>query len=541
MLRNKKHNASRFAMILIVLALVMTGCSSTSDKNGAGSSTNTKTSNNTPATPDTEKKETPKETPYIEIWGNHGNFKNGIDKDSPYSKWMVEKVGVGYTSPLVPWEGGTSYIQRLNTRIASNQLPDVFLPWGGIEGTLIQQGALADLTDYLPKYAPNIWSQIPEDIWNIVRTADPSGEGKIYYIPRVELYAGYGAFIRKDWLDRVGKGVPQTKEEFEDVLQAFLEQDANGNGDAKDELPISGREFGRWMDVLFGMYGVAMWEGFPMWDIYDGEITYSGVSSNMRDAILNMREMYAKGLLDNETFLNKAADWTGKINADRVGAWFHINKNTQANIEAIAQINPKIELVALPLPKVAGYDGFTTQTRINRPEFVIANKGEETIINALKLLDWFHDPANREDVIFGIEGIDHKVENGKKVILPLNFEENSAKVISNVIFKLDDLMYQLELERSAVDEQRAPLFKQREQIVLDNQKYAKIIAGEGMPSSVYEGYADIQNHTMYQEVISKIIIGDQPIERFDKFVEEWYRSGGEVVTQRVREWYAKTK
>ena len=195
----------------------------------------------------------------------------------------------------------------------------------------------------------------------------------------------------------------------------------------------------------------------------------------------------------------------------------------------------------MPVPKVEGYEGFTTQTRINRPEFVIANKGEETIINALKILDWYHDPANREEIIYGIEGVDHKVENGQRVLLPQNFDENTAKVISNVIFKLDDLLYQLELERSAVDEQRASLFKQREQILVDNQPYAKTIAGEGMPSSVYEGYADIQNHTLYQEVMTKIVIGEYPIEVFDEFVVNWYKGGGEEVTKRVREWYAKIK
>jgi putative aldouronate transport system substrate-binding protein len=429
----------------------------------------------------------------------------------------------------------------LNTRIASNDLPDVFLPWQGIEATLIKQGALADLTDYLPKYAPNIWNRIPEEIWNVVRTADPSGKGRIYYIPRVELYESYGAFIRKDWLDRVGKEVPTTKEQFEDVLQAFLTKDANGNGNPNDEIPISGREFGRWMDVLFGMYGVAMWEGFPMWDMYDGQVTYSGVSSNMRAAIANLREMYKKKLLDNETFLNKAADWTAKLNSDRVGVWFHINKNTTAQIDSILKVNKDANLVALPVPKVAGYNGFITQTRINRPEFVIANKGEATVINALKILNWFNDPANQEEILYGVEGVDYSVVDGKKKLLPLNFDTNTAKIPNTFIFNLDDIKLQLKIEASGLDEPTSKIVKQRDQIVIDNQPYAKSIAGDGLPSNVYAGYADIQNHTLYQEVMTKIVIGEYPIEKFDDFVKEWYRTGGEEVTKRVREWYSKVQ
>ncbi|RAV18992.1 extracellular solute-binding protein [Paenibacillus contaminans] len=528
MLSFRKSNIGKLFLVLLLAGSAIAGCS----KSGGES---------TAETPKESATGKPKETPYIEIWGNSGNFKNAIKKDSPYSKWMIDKVGVGYHSPLVPWEGGTAYIQRLNTRIASNDLPDVFLPWQGIEGTLIKQGALADLTDYLPKYAPNIWKRIPEEIWNVVRTADPSGKGRIYYIPRVELYQSYGAFIRKDWLDRVGKEVPKTKEQLDDVLQAFLDKDANGNGNPSDEIPISGREFGRWMDVLFGMYGVAMWEGFPMWDIYDGQITYSGVTSNMKAAIANMRDMYKKKLLDNETFLNKAADWTAKLNSDRVGAWFHINKNASGQIDKILEINKDVNLVALPVPKVDGYDGFITHMRINRPEFVIANKGEETVINALKILDWFNDPSNLEEIIYGLEGVDHQVVDGKKKLLPINLDANTAKIPNTFIFSLEDILLQLKIEGSGLDERTAKIVQQRDKILVDNQPYSKSIAGDGLPASVYEGYADIQNHTLYQEVMTKIIIGEYPIEKFDDFVKEWYRTGGEEVTKRVRDWYSKVQ
>ena len=37
----------------------------------------------------------------------------------------------------------------------------------------------------------------------------------------------------------------------------------------------------RWMGQLFGQYGIAMWEGYPQWDIYDGELTYSAVTENI--------------------------------------------------------------------------------------------------------------------------------------------------------------------------------------------------------------------------------------------------------------------
>ena len=72
-------------------------------------------------------------------------------------------------------------------------------------------------------------------------------------------------------------------------------------------------------------------------------------------------------------------------------------------------------------------------------------------------------------------------------------------------------------------------------------EYGKLIAGDGMPNSVYDGYPDIMNRTLYVEYASKIIAGEYPIDKFDEFVEKWYASGGEAVTKAAREWYAKTQ
>ena len=40
------------------------------------------------------------------------------------------------------------------------------------------------------------------------------------------------------------------------------------------------------------------------------------------------------------------------------------------------------------------------------------------------------------------------------------------------------------------------------------------------------------------EYISKIITGEYDLDKFDEFVDRWYKNGGEAVTERVRAWYA---
>jgi len=41
---------------------------------------------------------------------------------------------------------------------------------------------------------------------------------------------------------------------------------------------------------------------------------------------------------------------------------------------------------------------------------------------------------------------------------------------------------------------------------------------------------------MEYETFTKIIMGAAPIEEFDKFVENWYKLGGEQMTNEVNEW-----
>ncbi|WP_127580060.1 extracellular solute-binding protein [Paenibacillus koleovorans] len=480
---------------------------------------------------------TPKETPYLEVWGtNTGTLP--IEKDGKYSQFLVKNTGIGIFSPYVPWDGGNTYGQKLNTRIATGDLPDLFLPWGGIEAQLAAQGAIADLTDYLPKYAPNLWKRIPESVWKKVKASDPSGKGKIYYIPLVQLQTYYGSFIRQDWLDQVGLKVPTTKDEYVSALKAFKEKDANGNGDPNDEIPTAGREAGKWMDHLFAMYGIAMFEGNPHWDLYDGKLTYSAVTKNMKAALEFAHSLYESKLLDNNTFLNKSADWLAKIQSDKLGSWFHISETASSRLEALVKVDKDAKLAALPILKTDGFQGFTTKMQINRPNWVIASKkGEQTIINALKLLDWANDPKYMDKVMLGVEGMHYEIKDGKPVLMAADPAKQETPLIVSVISDQASVLKALEFKMNAAAPEVKPLLQQTVDVFLANQPYGKEIAGDGLPASVYAGFPDIQSQTLYQEYMSKIILGEFPISKFDEFVDKWNKTGGEEVTKRARAWY----
>lgn len=468
-------------------------------------------------------------TAQVKVFKSHMGVGTIPDSSNAHVKYVAEKTGVEYKLMTTP--PGSEPTEYLNLMIASNDLPDILRPIGGIEQTLIKQGGALALDDLLPKYAPNVWKNIPKEAWDVVRSAAP--DGHIYYVPKVFLVPERAPMIRKDWLDKVGMPMPKTAQEYKDVLKAFRDKDPNGNG-KKDELPTSGREFGKWMDHLFGMYGVAMWEGSPEWDVYGGQIQYSGVTANMKAAITYIRELYAEKLLDNETFLNKGDVWQAKINNNLVGSWYHLPANVRDRYTAMLKGAPDAYIVGMPMPKVEGFQGFVTQKSMGEPEWIIPLAAKAKAEASLKLLDFFYDENNAEFIRFGIEGLQHQVVNGKKVLFPAEDSRPLALGMRNLTTKAD-------MDTRIKETIPENMQKMVSDIFAVSTADARRIAGDGLPSTVYEGYPDIQSHKLFQEYLTKIVIGEWPLEKFDEFVDRWKKAGGDAVTKRVQDWYAKVK
>lgn len=476
----------------------------------------------------------------LEVWYCNIGYK-GVEKGGAVYNMYKDMFGVGIISPYVEWNGGTTYQEQLNLRIAAGEMPDIFEPVNGMEIDLAKNGALLDLTDLLPEKAPHLWEAIPKEVWDVMKSYDPNKEGRIYFIPGVIDYPQMGAIVRQDWLDALNLEMPSTQEEFVEMLRAFKTKDPNGNGIA-DEIPTGGRAEARWMDYLFSMYGVAMWEGYPQWDIYDGELTYSGVTQNMKDALAFCRDLYAEGLMDVETLLNDKAAWDGKIHSGLVGVYYHWASSSYEYAQSIeANTGVKADLALMPVISAPGYEGYYTEEKVRGVNYVVANTDDEKKIEAImKTLDAYGDPANLEAFYMGVEGMHcEKTDKGmRKLPDDKATQENLVFQPINQIATVDNYVRILE---SAKTDELAWAYDRAISNMQEISKYGRQIAGDGIPNSIYEGYADIMNRTLYVEYASKIISGEWDIDKFDEFVEKWYASGGEQVTQTAREWYAGTQ
>ncbi|WP_348625210.1 hypothetical protein ABFT51_13610 [Paenibacillus peoriae] len=118
-----------------------------------------------------------------------------------------------------------------------------------------------------------------------------------------------------DWLDRLGLKPPKTVDDLEAIAKAFVENDPDGNS-KRDTIGLASSTglyndfnnsaFSFDLTPIFAAYG-----SFPgYWLSKDGKPVYGSVLPETKDALVKLREMYAKGLLDPELGIRKEAEET---------------------------------------------------------------------------------------------------------------------------------------------------------------------------------------------------------------------------------------
>lgn len=466
--------------------------------------------------------------------------------DDPYWQWVFDRYGIAPIVTSYEWGGGINYVQSLRLALAGGEEFEVIgRIWDeALAKELIEGGVLIPLDDLLAKYCPSIWNQVSEDQWDLVRAFAP--DRKVYFIPRwysnvTTIYSTRCGMIRQDWLDAVGKKVPTTRDELVEVYRAFRDQDPNGNGE-KDEIPVSGREHMRWCDDLFLMHGVHIWEGYPQWhwDAEKKQLVCDQVSDEMRNAIEFIRGLVAEGLMDPVLTTQSSSDWVAKINADRVGHYYHRFEQI-GGFSTFAENKPDAGWTYMPLPRVPGLAKMHYMWPALANPLVGITKWCKDPRAIMEFMNKTNAPPDKVDkewtmfVNFGIEGKDWTWEDesvGKVEVLDeqgqLNWKYYLYRNFNNA-----------EIEEKLIRQQFLGdnVIRIKEALVADGG--CVTIGNDGMPVTVYDGFPDHLPTVakLYREYCTKMVMGQLPMSAWDEYVGKWYEQGGDTVTERATAWY----
>lgn len=224
-----------------------------------------------------------------------------------YLQRIAQEAGVN-----VEWEVHTSwtdaYTELKSVMLASGDLPDVLLADSSVVLSDLAQfpelfADLNSLLDDMPNVA-RILKEHPE-----VRAMATNDAGQILglfqYMSRQPTISTR-QMINRDWLERLDLETPTTWDELYDVLAAFKANDANGNGDPNDEIPMDWAPGIGYFNVLVKLaelgVPVSLSQGSGYY-VKDGVVDNFFAAEAYKELITFLHKCYADGLINENLSL----------------------------------------------------------------------------------------------------------------------------------------------------------------------------------------------------------------------------------------------
>lgn len=257
-------------------------------------------------------------------------FTNALTKDfnqTAFIQNMAKEAGV--TLEIEQISGGWNEIK--STLLAGGEIPDLIIGKDAIVSSDIAQfkNLFADMSGLIDDYAPNIQKAFeahPELAY--LATTD---NGEIYGIPKYQRYwprTYLRQMINVEWLNNLDLEIPTTFDEFYDVLKAFKDLDANGDGDPNNEIPMdfaAGAAASSiyqipWALTLLCGYGIPVTAiSDTGWYLDDGEVKNIYVAPEYHELIQFLSKCWKDGLINPEVFTVDYATYAAKSRTGLVG------------------------------------------------------------------------------------------------------------------------------------------------------------------------------------------------------------------------------
>lgn len=331
----KKNKIVKLIAIGACSALLVTGCGKTEKKNKVGSEVKYNENGIYPVRCEDT----------LDMWMElnasqsvlYSNFK-----DSEFAKALEKQTGI-----KVKYQHPASGLatEQFNLLLTSNDMPDIIVgnwyDYGGQKA--IDENIILPLNDIIDKWAPNYKKVLKDmpDVASMLKTDDGNYYtfGFIREDPELGTYGG--PIIRADLLKKAGLEVPETIDEWTEMLRAFKKMGVDSPLMLVDQAgPFSS-------GMIIGAYGVTD-------DFYidNGKVKYGPIEPGYKEFVIQMKRWYDEGLLDKNfsgadpkirenAMLNGKSGATYALAGGGIGDWL-------TSVRALG--NEEFDLVGAPYP-----------------------------------------------------------------------------------------------------------------------------------------------------------------------------------------------
>ncbi len=311
----RKKVAGRLLSVMMAAAMVvgaLTGCGGSDGASGDGAEgTQADASGDSGETADGVEEFTIATVRWTDAWPNE--FMNeGIMKE------LEEKHNI-----KINWQVyyNSDWTEQKSLLLASGDLPDAFFGSICLTETDVAQNKdyFVELTEGIEKNMPNLTAIFEKE--PALKAAAQNRDGEIYSLVKklpLRPKVANSMYINKEWLDNLELSMPTTYEELADVLKAFKEQDADGDGDPNNEIPYTnaGSLAGDLSNLLAPFGTIVSRTGNFMQIDASGNPAFVPITENYKEAVKWAHELYAAGCLDQEYFTQDSSMASAKRMAE---------------------------------------------------------------------------------------------------------------------------------------------------------------------------------------------------------------------------------
>ncbi|WP_321573847.1 extracellular solute-binding protein [Paenibacillus sp. P13VS] len=471
--------------------------------------------------------------------------------DNRWTRLYEEELGIQIRYDWIAT--GDVYNQKLGVALASGRFPDVVKVNPYQLRQLSNAGLIEDLTEVYQTQATPLTKKILEAEGRGAFDA-ATINGRLMAIPESSssIETAQYLWIRKDWLDKLDLQPPKTMEDVLNISEAFTEGDPDGNG-KNDTYGMAMTSY-LW-DPVMGISGfMAGYEAYPNIWIKDkkGNLVYGGIQPEVKQALEKLQNLYLNGQVDPEFAYKNGSKESRLVQDGKIGMLYG-EQWTPFMLQTTRDKDPDAEWQAYPLVAESGKD-IRVPLRSNTGQYFAVKKGFAHPEVIVKLMNLHLDKNWGEQAEYEKYYNDDSLAVWKlSPVTPFPGTKNidAYRDIRDATEKGD---------YSSLENEALAIHKRIVAYDSEGVKSGwgwKQTYGPSGAFSIADAY-DLNGQLMYDEytggitesmVDRQIILRDlqleaymniilgSPLEEFDRFVDDWYKLGGEEITSEVNAWF----
>lgn len=461
----------------------------------------------------------------ISVWTTMPLSFVGLESSGDVLAWQMLSEVTGYAFEFTdanPEAAASTFMLMA----AANDFTDIIFSassyYTGGGGAAIEEGMIVDFAEYIPEYIPNLQALMDKDpsLLRDVSTDDGYIPG-VFSVLDTANYNDTGYSIRQDLLDKIHMDVPETYDQLYDVLKALT-----GEGYGGLALGSSGVSIQNNLLSGFGVYGEytsVMGANYPVY--VDGtEVKYGHMEPGFKEYIQLMSDWYAEGLIYSD-FISVGSEMstsTDLIFNNDVSVFYSEAANLPVTEASGKSITPDFAISPMPttLKEIGSTEYYVQYPSHTENSWSVA-ANTEVLYPVLELFNFMYSDEGSLICNYGKENVSYTVDDdGSYSFTEAVLGHEMGMRMGMMVYVMmggpykADVMRMIDAYEPLAYSASVDYWTPEATDITGMPSGVSLSAEEN--SQVAGIFSDILTYA--GTMITKFIIGDEPMSEFDTFI-----------------------